>query len=83
MTVFWNEVVDPQVGFSEYIFVRPAWRGRKIAPAIICEGLHYLQDHGLQKAQLEVRATNSKATDLYQVLGYELVQDSGLYVIRI
>ena len=83
MTVFWNEVVDPQVGFSEYIFVRPAWRGRKIAPAIICEGLHYLQDHGLQKAQLEVRATNSKATDLYHVLGYELVQDSGLYVIRI
>ena len=30
MTVFWNEVVDPLVGMSEYIFVRPAWRGKKL-----------------------------------------------------
>jgi ribosomal protein S18 acetylase RimI-like enzyme len=83
MTVFWNEVVDPSVGMSEYIFVRPAWRGRKIAPAMISEGLLYLQEHGLQKAHLEVRATNRNAIDLYEVLGYKLVQESGVYIIRL
>jgi len=83
MTVFWNEVVDPLVGMSEYIFVRPAWRGKKIAPAMISEGLLYLQEHGLQKAQLEVRAINRKAIDLYEVLGYELIQESGVYIIRL
>jgi len=83
MTVFWNEVVDPLVGMSEYIFVRPAWRGKKIAPAMISEGLLYLQEHGLQRAQLEVRAFNRMAIGLYEVLGYELVQESGVYIIRL
>ncbi len=82
LTAYWNEVVDPEIGYSEDIFVRPAWRGRKIAPAMICAALRYLQEHGLRIAQLEVRASNRNAIDLYEVLGYEVKEESGIYVIR-
>ncbi len=82
LTAYWNEVVDPEVGYSEDIFVRPAWRGRKIAPAMIYAALLYLQEHGLRIARLEVRASNWDAIDLYKVLGYEVKEESGVYVIR-
>lgn len=81
LTVYWNEVVDPEIGYSEDIFVRPDWRRRKIAPAMIAAGLRYLQEHGLRAARLEVRATNRNALSLYESLGYRLEEESNVYTI--
>lgn len=81
--VYWNAEENRQtgqkIGFTEDIFVRPAWRGRGIARAAIIEGLRYLQEHGLEEAHLGVRALNENALGLYQRLGYQMVQESRFY----
>jgi ribosomal protein S18 acetylase RimI-like enzyme len=70
---------DLRTGYTEDIFVRPAWRGKGIARAAITEGLRYLKEHGLQEAHLAVRALNENALGLYQGLGYRTVKESRFY----
>ena len=83
VTVYWNPDSNRQsgvqAGHTENIFVRSAWRGQGIAPAMIVEGMQYLRDHGMTEARLEVRALNENALGLYRKLGYEVVQQSRFY----
>ena len=87
VTVYWDESISQQVGrkigFTEYIFVRKNWRKRGIAPFMIYQGLIYLKQHGREAALLEVKATNQRALDLYYGLGYQLVDESRLYVFTL
>lgn len=83
MTVYPDNTDLPDIGFSEYIFTRPAWRGRRIALPLICHGLSYLRTLGLKIAQLDVRSDNQKAIRLYEVSGYRVVKESGVYSISI
>lgn len=79
VAVFWNDEEEVKVGYTEYIFVRPAWRGRGIAQAMIVEGMRYLKDHGINRARLEVRALNEKALGMYKKLGYQVLNESRFY----
>lgn len=70
VTVYWspgaNQHSGVQAGHAENIFVRSAWRGQGIAPAMIVEGMQYLREHGITEERLEVRALNENALGLYQ-----------------
>ena len=83
MAVYWDEAENEQTGvksgYTEYIFVRPAWQGRGIARAMIAEGMRYLQAHGMAAARLGVSALNENALGLYRGLGYEVVEESRFY----
>jgi ribosomal protein S18 acetylase RimI-like enzyme len=85
VTVYWDEAISQQTGrkagITEYIFVRAGWRKRGIATFLIREGLDYLKEHGREAAFLEVKASNQRALDLYERLGYQLVDESRLYVL--
>lgn len=86
-TVFWNEAENAQtgrkIGYTEYIFVHPDWRGRNIARELITLGLKHLKEHGLEEAHLEVKALNQNALRLYQGLGFEVVRESRFYVLSL
>lgn len=59
-------------GHTEHIFVRPAWRGRGLASALIARSLQVLKDQGVTEAELGVDSENeSAAFRLYQRLGYQ------------
>lgn len=83
--VFWNEAENAQsgrkVGYTEFIFVHPEWRGKNIARALITHGLKYLKKNGLNEAHLEVKAQNQNALRLYQGLGFEVIRESRFYVL--
>ena len=83
VAVYWDEAENEQTGvksgYTEYIFVRPAWQGRGIARAMIAEGMRYLQAHGMAAARLGVSALNENALGLYRGLGYEVVEESRFY----
>jgi ribosomal protein S18 acetylase RimI-like enzyme len=83
VAVFWNEAENAKsgtkAGYTEYIFVRPGWRGRGIAQAMIAEGMRYLQAHGMEQARLEVRALNEGALGVYKKLGYQVLSESRFY----
>jgi ribosomal protein S18 acetylase RimI-like enzyme len=83
VSAFWNEEenrrIGKRAGFTEYIFVRPAWRGNGIAGAMIAEGMRYLKERGLEAARLEVRARNDSALGLYKRLGYAVTGESRFY----
>jgi ribosomal protein S18 acetylase RimI-like enzyme len=84
VAVFWDEAENrrsgKKTGFTEYIFVRPYWRGKNLARNLINAGLAHLKQHGLEEAHLEVRAKNQGALRLYVDLGYEVIQESRFYV---
>jgi ribosomal protein S18 acetylase RimI-like enzyme len=83
VSAYWNEEDNRRsgvlAGFTEDIFVMPAWRGRGIASAMIADGLGYLKDHGLAEARLMVRALNETALGLYCQLGFEVSSESRFY----
>jgi ribosomal protein S18 acetylase RimI-like enzyme len=85
--VFWDEAENQKsgnrIGFTEYIFVLPPWRGKNIARHLITAGLQHLKQHGLDEAHLEVRAQNENALRLYFLLGFEVLRESRFYVLRL
>lgn len=85
--VFWNEAENEQtgkkIGYTEYIFVHPDWRGKNIARQLITLGLRHLKEHGLEEARLEVKALNQNALRLYQGLGFEVMRESRFYVLSL
>jgi len=85
--VFWDEAENEKskrkIGFTEYIFVLPAWRDKNIARHLITAGLQHLKQHGLDEAHLEVRAQNEGALHLYKNLGYEVLRESRFYVLSL
>ena len=85
VSLFWNEAENEQtgkkIGYTEFIFVHPDWRGKNIARALITLGLRHLKEHGLEEAHLEVKAQNENALRLYQDLGFEVVRESRFYVL--
>jgi ribosomal protein S18 acetylase RimI-like enzyme len=87
VAVFWDEAENQrsgkQIGFTEYIFVRSAWRGKNIARNLINAGLAHLRQYGLAAAVLEVRAQNQGALRIYLDLGYEVVRESRFYVLAL
>lgn len=87
VAVFWDEAENQcsgkQIGFTEYIFVRPRWQGRNIARSLINTGLAHLRQQGLAEAQLEVRARNEGALHLYVDLGYEILRESRFYTLEL
>jgi mycothiol synthase len=67
-----NEQRQRKHGYTEHIYVRPAWRKRGLARALIARSLQVLKDGGMLEAELGVDAENeSAAFSLYQRMGYQ------------
>lgn len=79
--VFW-EPGSPAAA-TEYIFTRPAYRGRGLAGALITAALRYLKESGLQAAVLEVKAANTAALSVYTNLGYRLTGETEVWQVKI
>jgi len=66
-----NEKQHGKHGYTEHIYVRPQWRGRGLASALIARSLQVLKEQGASEAELGVDAENeSAAFRLYERLGY-------------
>lgn len=81
VAVFWEP--GSAVSSTEYIFTCPAYRGRGLARALIADALIYLREHGLQTAQLEVKALNEAALGLYRGLGYQVIGRTDVYQVGV
>jgi len=67
-------------GFTEHIYVRPSWRGRGLASALIARALLALAELGVEEAELGVDSRNeSSAFALYRRMGYETESVDGWY----
>ena len=67
-----NEKHNRKRGYTEHIYVRPQWRGRGLASALIARSLQVLKAQGMEEAELGVDAENeSAAFRLYENLGYK------------
>lgn len=78
------EVAGYSSGYVELLGVRPAWRGRAIAPALLTAFMARLREEGIQVAELGVDTENrSGALGLYTRLGFEAFHSSTLYSIEL
>ncbi len=67
-----NQERQRKHGYTEHIYVRPAWRKRGLASALIARSLQVLKERGILEAELGVDAENeSAAFSLYQRMGYK------------
>jgi mycothiol synthase len=67
-----NQERQRKHGYTEHIYVRPAWRKRGLASALIARSLQVLKEQGILEAELGVDAENeSAAFNLYQQMGYK------------
>ena len=85
INLFWgparNQATGRLVGSTEFLFVLPRWRGLGLGSYLLAQGLIHLKKHGLQEAQLEVRAANAGALGLYTALGYK-IKDESWFLVR-
>ena len=67
-----NKERKRQRGYTEHIYVRPRWRKRGLASALIARSLQVLKDQGMRETELGVDSENeSAAFNLYQRIGYK------------
>lgn len=67
-----NEERQRKHGYTEHIYVRPQWRGRGLARALIACSLQVLKQQGMEEAELGVDSENeSAAFRLYESMGYK------------
>ena len=66
------------VGVTDDVFVLPEWRGRGLARYLVNAGLAYQREHGLERAGLEVRASNPPALRVYEATGHVRVNEEWL-----
>ncbi|ALO67384.1 hypothetical protein AS189_13900 [Arthrobacter alpinus] len=58
-------------GYTELLGVRRAWRGRKLAPALLIDAMNRYAAAGMERATLDVDTENpSGALGLYERMGY-------------
>ncbi len=78
-----SQYTGNKAGITEYIFVRPKWRGRGIAAHLISQSLRFLKERGRDAAYLEVKASNENALALYRRLGYQVISETRLYALEL
>lgn len=61
---------DGHRGWLYYVAVDPGHRRRGFARAIVAAGEAWLRSHGIRKAQLLIRETNTQVRDVYAALGW-------------
>ncbi|WP_020014496.1 GNAT family N-acetyltransferase [Promicromonospora sukumoe] len=71
-------------GYTELLGVRRAYRGRRIAVALLTHAMRVYADDGMQHAELDVDTDNpTGAPALYARLGYTKSDGSTLYAIEL
>ncbi|ADG74949.1 GCN5-related N-acetyltransferase [Cellulomonas flavigena DSM 20109] len=71
-------------GYTDLLGVRRAWRGRRVAVALLAAVMHAYAADGMQYAELDVDTANpSGAHGLYAALGYEVTHTSTMLTIEL
>lgn len=78
------EIAGHSSGYVELLGVRPGWRRRGVAPALLAAVMHRLQADGIEYAEIGVDTENlSGALGLYTSLGFTAFHRSALYTIEL
>ncbi|WNB84446.1 GNAT family N-acetyltransferase [Cellulomonas sp. ATA003] len=77
-------VVGYTSGYTEILGVRRAYRGRRLAPALLAASMAAFRADGIEYAELDVDTENpSGAHGLYERLGYEVRHGSVMYTVEL
>ena len=67
--------IDPinRIGEFDSVSARPAYRRQGLTRAVLLEGLHRLKARGMDRACVSTGVTNTPARQLYESVGFEVV----------
>ncbi|KAA0547132.1 GNAT family N-acetyltransferase [Bacillus sp. BGMRC 2118] len=70
-------------GVIEDVFVMREWRNQGIARFLLTKALAYLKEKGLTEAELMVDTDNETALQLYQSVGFEVVEEEKRFFTKL
>lgn len=77
-------VIGYKAGYTDLLGVRRAWRGKRLAPALLATGMAAYRADGMDMAELGVDTANqSGAHRLYEGLGYAVFHSSTMFSIEL
>ena len=77
-------VTGYKAGYTDLLGVRRAWRGRRLAPALLATVMEAYRADGMDMAELAVDTANqSGAHRLYEALGYAVFHSATLFSIEL
>ncbi|WP_421734048.1 GNAT family N-acetyltransferase [Cellulomonas sp.] len=77
-------VIGYKAGYTDLLGVRRAWRGRRLAPALLATVMAAYRADGMDMAELGVDTANqSGAHRLYEGLGYAVFHSSTMFSIEL
>jgi mycothiol synthase len=74
-----EDAAEPDAGRIDTVGMRPAYRGRGIASAMIVRAMQAMREAGLERAALRVNEDNGRARRLYDRLGFVPVKKHVVY----
>ncbi|MFZ2098730.1 MAG: GNAT family N-acetyltransferase [Anaerolineales bacterium] len=76
--IAWTNPVN-KVRLFEPVGTHPDFQRRGLGRAVLLEGLHRLQEHGMQSAIVSVLEDNLAAIKLYESVGFQVEKQLGTY----
>jgi ribosomal protein S18 acetylase RimI-like enzyme len=69
--------VESGIGFLVRIAVHPRAQGEGIGARLMADAVHYFRQHRVWKIVLNTEETNTRAHQLYEWFGFQLVEPRG------
>jgi mycothiol synthase len=76
--IVWTNPLN-QVGLFEPVGTHPAFQRKGLGRAIMLEGLHRLQERGMRRAIVSTFEDNPAAINLYESVGFQIINQLGTY----
>ena len=76
--IVWIDPVN-QIGLFEPVGTHPDYHRKGLGRAVMQEGLHRLQAHGMKSAIVSTNEDNPAAIKLYETAGFQVINRLGTY----
>jgi mycothiol synthase len=76
--IVWTDTVN-KVGLFEPVGTHPEFQRKGLGRAVMLEGLHRLQESGMQRAIVSTFVDNLAAIDLYESVGFQVANQLGTF----
>ena len=74
--LFIEEESGQRFGWLEDMFISKGYRNEGLGNYLVIKGLQYFKSNGMHECRLELWSANRRATNLYNKVGYKIIEET-------